>query len=299
MGGSSRRLFSGGWGLACVLLVARGALAFCRTTTCDPSGSTAPDACQYDDDGCATNGTPLAWPKACVAFSVNRLASPKLGIDLPTFDAVVSDSLFEWAHVDCGNGEPSIGLFDRSPVDCAQVQYNSSAPNANIWMFRDDHWPYSGRGTLALTTVTYSPTTGQIYDADVEINSAQNNVTVGDARIRLDLKSIVIHEAGHTLGLSHSPVTYSTMFQYYDPMDVSFRSLSSDDIAGICTVYPPGQDRGTCDATPINGMSTECAVPAKKGCALGAPIRPTLWSLGGVGLLAGLALVRARRRRRP
>ena len=229
MGRSSRRLGWGVWGLACVFSVARGALAFCRTTTCDPNHPTAPDACQYED-GCAVNGTPLYWPNACVAFSAQKAGSPKRGIDFAAFDAVVSDALYEWSHVDCGAGEPSIGLFDRSPVDCARVQYNSDAPNANIWMFRDADWPYSGQGTLALTTVTYSPSTAQIYDADVEINSADNRITVGDTSIRLDLKSIVIHEAGHTLGLSHSPVTYATMAEYYDPMDVSFRSLSDDDV---------------------------------------------------------------------
>ena len=243
------------------------------------------------------NGTPLYWPNACVSFSVQKDGSPLRGIGFAAFDAVVSDALYEWSHVDCGSGEPSIELFDRSPVDCARVQYNSNAPNANLWMFRDQDWPYGGRGTLALTTVTYGPSTGQIFDADVEINSAQNRITVGDSTIRLDLKSIVIHEAGHTLGLSHSPVTYATMFEYYDPMDVSFRSLSDDDVQGIFAVYPTGPDRGACDPTPVNGISTECAASAKQGCALGVPTRPNLWGLGAVGL--GLALVRVRRRRRP
>jgi hypothetical protein len=286
-------------GLAGACLLATDARAYCRTTTCDPTHPTAPDACQYED-GCAQNGIPLFWPNACVAFSVQQTGSPLRNIDFATFDAVVSDVLYEWSHVDCGGGSPSIQLFDRSPVACARVEYNADAkqPNANIWMFRDAAWPHGGRGTLALTTVTYSPATGQIYDADVEINSAQNRITVGDSSIRLDLKSIVIHEAGHTLGLSHSPATYATMFSSYDPMDTSFRSLSDDDIQGICAVYPAGQDRGACDPTPP-GFSSACSVPPDKGCALRVPPRPSLWGFAGVGLLAALALGRARRRRRP
>src|SRR5512141_995335 len=100
MGRSSRRLFGGALGLACVLTVARGALAFCRTMTCNPNDPAASDACQ-EDNGCAVGGTPLFWSNACVSFSVNSAASPKLGIDFASFDAVVSDSLYEWSHVDC------------------------------------------------------------------------------------------------------------------------------------------------------------------------------------------------------
>ncbi len=235
--------------------------AFCRTTTCNPNDSTAPNACQYDSNGCPTNGSVLSWPQACVAFSIQKDASPLRNITFDTMETVTGDAYNQWSLMDCGGGlVPSIGLVMRSPVDCDAVEYNRipGQPNANIWMFRDQEWPYGSVGTLALTTVSFDAITGEILDADVELNSAQENITVGDVGIDFDLASIVQHESGHTLGLAHSPVKAATMYAQYTPGEVLKRSLSADDIAGICAIYPPGQNRGACDPTPIHGFSTEC-----------------------------------------
>ena len=65
---------------------------------------------------------------------------------------------------------------------------------------------------MALTTVTFNPKTGEIYDADMELNSADNPITVGDQEIVFDLHSIVQHESGHTLGLAHSAFDSDTMY---------------------------------------------------------------------------------------
>ena len=48
-------------------------------------------------------------------------------------------------------------------------------------------------GTLAKTSVTYNDTTGEIYDADIEVNSAYNEITITDdpAAIEYDLQAIL------------------------------------------------------------------------------------------------------------
>ena len=285
-----------------VLVPAGRAAAYCRTTTCDPTVSPpTPGACETNTDGCATNGVPLSWPGACVAFSLQKDASPARDIDFSTMQNVVVGAYEKWRGVDCGGGlGPSIGISDRSPVNCTLVEYNkmSDQPNANIWMFRDDTWPHSGaRTTIALTTVTYGAETGQIYDADVEVNSANFPVTVGDSNVGADLESIVQHESGHTLGLAESEVRTATMFGSYSPSDTSKRILSLDDIAGICAIYPAGEDRGACDPTPRHGFSPDCHVDKKdSGCSVRAPSRGGLWGLGGVGLGLGLIVYLRRRR---
>ncbi len=61
------RLAASGLALG-VLLVSATASGYCRTTTCDPRRQ----ACPRDAQGCMTGGIPLAWPEACVGFSVQR-----------------------------------------------------------------------------------------------------------------------------------------------------------------------------------------------------------------------------------
>src|SRR4029077_14426669 len=82
-----------------------------------------------------------------------------------------------------GNGPSrvSIDVRDLGPVDCNAVQYNQNGPNQHVITFRDDNWPYNdSSNTLALTTVTFNPDTGEIYDADMEINTHEHPVTVRD-----------------------------------------------------------------------------------------------------------------------
>jgi hypothetical protein len=302
--GKSERRLTLGLALGLVLGTTE-AHAYCRTTTCKTDEPLDSEFCQYGEDTCAVNGMPLYWPQACVAFSVQKDGSPKRGIAWQTMQVIESDAYHKWSTIDCGEGAlPAILLYDRSPVNCDQVEYNTDADtaNANIWMFRDQTWPHEGRGTLALTTVTFHSRTGEIYDADVELNSAQNLITVGDEEVGFDLASIVTHEAGHTLGLSHSPVPYSTMYAEYSQADLALRTLSDDDVAGMCAVYPPGQNRGECNYEARHGFSTECQDKVEQGCALRGPVR-TGTGQGGWGGLGGYGLglivsVRLRRRRR-
>ncbi len=47
--------------------------------------------------------------------------------------------------------------------------------------FHDGPWPYENTGaeTLALTTVFFSPDTGEIYDANIELNSNEASFVIG------------------------------------------------------------------------------------------------------------------------
>jgi hypothetical protein len=271
------------------LTAARETPAYCRTTTCDPHNPASPDACVDDSYGCAVNGKPLHWAPACLSFSVQQDGSPRRGITYDAMYRAVSAAYFNWTNVTCPDGgSPSLKAFMIGPVACDQVQYNTNpkTPNANIWMFRDKDWPHD-KSALALTTVSFSTTSGEIFDADVELNSDSNPITMGDADVAYDLQSIVQHESGHTLGLAHTSFEYATMFTVYALGETKKRNLSEDDAQGICLVYPPGANRGACDPSPRHGFSSECMVPPKQGCALVGPIRV---GLSGVGVL-GLGLV--------
>jgi len=267
---------------AAVWFGASNANAFCRTTTCDADGSTA--NCVLDSSGCATAGHPLLWQTECLSFSVEQDGSPKRHVSFSTFDHVIQLAFQQWASADCGGGtHPSFRIWDfdqrYGPSLCNQPEYNDEAPNADTWMFQDAAWPYAGQNsTLALTTITFEVESGEILDADVEVNSAMADITTTDTDVHSDLQSIVTHEAGHFLGLAHSKVRTATMFASYAGGDTSFRTLSSDDVTAICAAYPPNRPADACSSPqPAHGFTRYCeskttADPAK-ACSIASVAR--------------------------
>jgi MYXO-CTERM domain-containing protein len=294
------RASAAGLALAAALVSAPPAAAFCPTTTCD---QTAPpddeNACRLVD-GCLVGGHRLHWQPACISYSVQEDGSARLDISYQVANRIIGNAFDKWTASDCDGQQPSLQVFPTEPVSCARQEYNQNGPNANLWVFRDEGWPYredEGDWTLGLTTVTFNPENGEIYDADVEINSHGSAITVGDEEVANDFDSIVTHEAGHVLGLEHSLDPEATMYASYLEGSTSLRSLSPDDEAGMCSIYPPDRSTGACDPEPRHGFSTECARPPDEGCFCAAAAktgRTTLWALA----LLGVALAALARRRR-
>ena len=288
---------------------ASNAWAFCRSRTCNEL-----DPKQHCDkvDNCVTSGYELWWNTSCVSFDAQADGSPKLGIDANTVTDVVGRAFAPWLAASCGTGTPSMVVSTYGPVSCDEPenpdpnnphQYNrTTEKGANVVMFRDDVWPYPGStDAYALTTVTFDPSNGRIYDADIEINSADFNIAVDSDTY--DLQSILTHEVGHFLGMAHaaSADMTSTMRQRWLGTGTDLRTLSDDDKAGICDIYPPERSAPK-DCEPLNGLSDSCHVPKDKessGCTLapaeaqGDPASRTLLSAAGL-----LAVLSSRRRRR-
>lgn len=281
------------------LLSVPSAFGYCRTSTCegDVVGSRCEPALPSD---C---GLELFWPSHCVGYSVQRDASSQ--VDLETTRALVAEAFSAWESAACEDGAPTITAEDLGPVSCDQVQYDAETKNANVIVFRDTDWPYGGSAALALTTVTYALETGEIRDADIEINSAEVSLTTADDVVDVDLLSILTHEAGHFLGLAHAPVAAATMNGDYPPSSITLRSLDADDQAGICAIYPPSAT-GLCDSTPKNGLGDECAEPSPEAeetsCSSRTLANPSIgvasfWLLSAAASL-GLLRRRAGSRRR-
>lgn len=118
-------------------------------------------------------------------------------------------------------------------------QQGLSAVNANdttnnvIWLQGGD-WRYSTT-TLGLTTTTFYTSSGQIIDADMELN---NNVLWADGAQAnaYDFESVVLHEAGHFLGLDHTGSSLAVMYPDVQPNEAK-RVLQMPDTADVCTVY--------------------------------------------------------------
>ncbi len=293
--------------LAATMAAATPARAFCRTTT----RSVAPDF-QPTRDRCWDQGVPLFWKNACVGYSINRFASKQVSYE----DAAngIARAFTRWTGASCptdgsGNARVSIDVRDMGPVECDRVKYNQEFGNQNVIVFRDDKWDKNdSSNTLALTTVTFNPDTGEIYDADMEVNTHEHRVTLQDPvpSDGYDFASILTHETGHFLGLAHSGDSRATMFASYQPGQTAMRNLTQDDVTGICTVYRPDGSRlvlegkatsgDSCDPTPRHGFARECAPPAKTGCFSVTGATTSGSAAGVLALLPVIALAVRRRR---
>jgi hypothetical protein len=280
------------------LLASPAAHAFCRTSSCPNVGTS--QVCTPAQGGDC--GVPLFWPKPCVGWSLQQDASAK--VTFAQAEQIFTTAFDTWMNAACaGGGHPRMRVSEATPAVCTKHEYNQKVGNANIIVFRDAAWPYEGSAnTLALTTVTYNLDTGEIYDADMELNSADNNFTVGDGSVDFDLLSIATHETGHFLGLAHSPDVHATMFPDYVEHSTNLRELSPDDINGICAIYPPGDAiPSDCDITPRHGFSVLCAAdqpPPDEGCSTAAPGGRAPLGSKAVAVALGAILLATRKRKR-
>jgi len=281
---------------------------YCRTKACDrflaynDVWQTEPDPpCAKKANDCSLEGTPLYWPGRCLSFAVQKDGSPKYGIEYETLHEVVVQAFDTWRGADCGGAPPSMRIDDFGAVTCNLHEYTDDQGGANIVMFRDDDWPPAyDPMALALTTVTYNPETGEIRDADIELNGLAGDFTVSDdpAETRDDLLAILTHETGHFLGLAHDNTPEATMYANYnfDGMHpFGQRDLEASDIEGICAIYPPEAPVSQAACVPPHGFSRTCSRQIDPGDGCGVTRRRN--ADGTLTFVAVLGFAAALRRR--
>lgn len=295
------------------------ASAFCRMTT--------EGEAQVGDEPCIEKGAPLEWRRACLSYAIDNRGSQWMN-DADIEEAV--DLAFEeWENADCDGEPPNVIFTPLQPSNCQRAEYNCEG-NVNTIAFLDpwrDGCAESGGydpNAFAVTIVWHNTATGEILDADMMINDTQaSRFTAGGpyancpetgcppgAGVSLgpaDLRNIVTHEIGHFIGIGHSDVPDATMFASASRESVDKRSLAPDDIAAVCTIYPPGDLDQSCDATPLGGLELDCEQKActtsscsgtsnSGGCNAGGTPAEAPWVLV-VGTLLGLSVLRRRRLR--
>jgi hypothetical protein len=133
----------------------------------------------------------------------------------------------------------------------------------DVIVFDDESWPYDDtENTIALTTVNYGVEDGRIFEAKTEVNSENQPLSTEEPPLSgtYDLQAVFTHEAGHFLGLAHATETTSIMYAFYQAGAIQ---LTSDDVSGICTIYPPSESsHGACSFVPARTRSASSEVEA-------------------------------------
>jgi hypothetical protein len=262
--------------------------ALCRSRTV--SQRSTQKGCNLDDPTrqCQSCGAPLYWPTRCVGMSIDTSSVRKLSGDL--VQTKLREAFERWSNVDCSpyvaasdpKGAPSIEARYLEPVSCRDG-FEVGKPSSNVLLFQDGAWPHAQRSaggidadsdTLALTTLRFDTTTGEIFGGTLEMNTAQHDfeVSPGQGSKAFDLDRVLTHEVGHFLGLAHTDVADGVMYWAAKPGQAS-SELAEDDRRAICEAYPPGGTRTVaasvarsgqikacaCEPTPAAGFSTTCA----------------------------------------
>jgi hypothetical protein len=173
----------------------------------------------------------------------------------------------------------------------------------NTVIFSSSYAPV--QSALAVTVVTFDDATGAIVDADVVVNARRSFAVLspssrapddsnfvstegsssGDHGEVFDLTHVIVHELGHTLGLSDETANAAAaMFPYTKPGDASVRAPGSDDTTGIAALYGHAPAGGAAAA----GCGGGASVSGRTGA--GVPAVALL-----LGALAACGLARRRR----
>jgi hypothetical protein len=245
-------------------------------------------AWSYERSRVNGNGPWLYWSMRGHSFQIDARGTPDVP-DGSEFDAV-RRSFATWAAVTCSN----LTFLEVPPAATDRhVGYVQGGTNQNLVLWRTascasavpagdpcrteggcsnkyDCWDGES-GAIATTTTTAVTSTGEILDADIELNDFGFTFTTADGPpctggsrvgcVAYDVQNTVTHEAGHTLGLAHSADPSATMYAFAPLGQTSKRTLVADDIQGICAIYPKD------DVTSVTpGVMPARMDPSSGGC---------------------------------
>ena len=192
--------------------------------------------------------TPPPWPLVQGA-----------GGDTARLQAAVDRAVLAWTRPSCS------GLrFDRGSRGIALSPVYSYPPKLDVAAWTDVRALHLG---------------GLIVGADIALNGF---VMQGGG---LDVETVILHELGHALGLAHTGVR-GTVMRPRVARGWPIRTLTPDDRAAVCALYPPGVFD---TRTPASTASRIAAEPSYAALAF------TL----ALALLSGLWLRRRRASRAP
>jgi predicted Zn-dependent protease len=209
-------------------------------------------------------GAPRVWHRAELRYrTIYDAAAPEPaaseGAELgKRLDAAIQP----WSSVVCDKEgtKVSVGVSFKSTAGDAVVRCDDTADPTSkcaggdgvIRVVADEAaWPHS-KLTVGYTLLLSDSSSGESIRFVLLLNDASYDFcdTSCDGPA-FDIRTVVLHEAGHVLGLDHSSNNAAVMADARSAGEI-LRVLSADDIAGMCEVYPAKNatvdDGGLCSA---------------------------------------------------
>lgn len=192
------------------------------------------------------------WDQMPIPVWVNPSQAPDMG---KPAEEVVMDAIAAWANVPCA--AVSFQLMGTTTATLA-----ADGMNVVHWINAD--WPH--QESAAGATIWIPTAEGEPPEVDLALNADKYQWVYGGGNAlestKVDPGSVIAHEFGHWLGLSHSPVPYATMYYALLPNGIQ-ATLDPDDKYGVCSLYPNGtmqecQQDSDCPADAASGAIGVC-----------------------------------------
>jgi len=192
-----------------------------------------------------TNGR--VWPSMPIQVWINPTDCPEMANGDTIID-IVTRATEEWSSVLCA---------DISFEIVSTTTGATWASDGQNTIFCMAEWGF-GEGAAGATL--WSPLAPPDQEVDLALNGTDFEWREGGGDVRdadvLDPVSVITHELGHWLGLSHSGDPFATMYMAQLPGGIQ-ASLDGDDRAGVCSIYPSGLTE--CDDSYDCAPDQECA----------------------------------------
>jgi len=180
----------------------------------------------------------LRWAKQSTSIAFDATAPEE--IDATAARSELLDSLAEWSQLSCLGAADGWIFEDQGMVQGQTVGFDPTpgALNENLVVWVRSKWSHPEQ-VVALTSLTYDFYSGEIVDADIELNDQVFLFAIEPNVKEMDLRNTFVHELGHLLGLDHSIEKSATMYFTAPQGETKKRTLSQDDIDGYCALYGP------------------------------------------------------------
>jgi hypothetical protein len=172
-----------------------------------------------------------------------------------------------WSEVACTSFRARYG---------GEIVATAGDDGVNAIFFHATSWPANLDPGVVAQTVVSLDANGNIHDADIHLNGVDHVFSLDGAPGTQDVRSVLVHEIGHALGLDHSSDARATMA--VAGSGLRWRSLERVDRDAVCALYPGAGASGCTDSPCPDGLvcvASRCQQPRAKSDVCSPCLRET------------------------